>query len=116
MRTIIRDKSLVYYSNATEGVDEWGNTVNNVYETPIPIRLSVSVEQGVLLQRQYGKQVNYDRVIITELTELPIQESTRFWIDESINNPHNYIVKKIARSKNFINIGLDRVDLTKAVL
>ena len=108
-----------------------------VYSDPSPIRINVSAAQGRLETRQFGQMENYDRTLITDDLDCPIDESSILWIDnldttnvtwimledltwgdiegkswEVLTIPHDYVVTKVARSLNVIQYAVRKVSVS----
>lgn len=110
MRDCRRNLSRIYYSlySSDDGIDEWGNTVGSYGETK-QIDISLSVEKGESSNEVFGQNLDYDREMVTSNTECPINEYTRLWIGIDPGERHNYIVKKVARSKNQIRYAIKEI-------
>ncbi len=119
MRTLERNKQTVYYANllrATPIVDEYGNETGQVrtqYTKPVELKISVSAARGETYLRQFGESLEYDRVLISSDLDLPITESSVLWIDQlDLTKPHDYVVKKVARSLNSVSYAVSRVSVS----
>jgi len=143
MRTLKRNQRKIYYATLIKGepvTDEWDNETgeyNMVYSDPSPIRINVSAAQGRLETRQFGQMENYDRTLITDDLDCPIDESSILWIDnldttnvtwimledltwgdiegkswEVLTIPHDYVVTKVARSLNVIQYAVRKVSVS----
>lgn len=119
MRTSMRDHKTIYYANLVtthEQYDEDGNILDEpimVYETvPHVLRATVSPNQGEVAQKSFGGQVEYDNIILTERVNLTLNETTRFWIDQEPNKPHNYEVKKVSRTYHMVMLAVKRVNVS----
>jgi len=119
MRTLKRNQRKIYYATliGKEPVtDEWGNETgeyNMVYSDPLPIRINVSAAQGRLETRQFGQMENYDRTLITDDMNCPIDESSILWIDNlDTTKAHDYVVTKVARSLNVIQYAVRKVNVS----
>ena len=72
---------------------------------------------GETVAQQFGGDESYDKVIVTENLSLPIDEYSRLWVDTmptlkqdgSTNTPHDYIVRKVAKSLNSVSYGITKV-------
>lgn len=119
MRQSYRNEQTFYYAlySATEPIyDEWGNEVGVGvgYTKPVKARGNISPAKGETEARQFGDDVLYDRVITMGDRDTPIDENAVLWIDRTPQldaegnlatdaygqtvTPHNYIVKRVARS------------------
>ena len=125
MRCMTRNKSKFYYASyigETEVADEYGNSTgeyNLSYGNPIKIFGNVSAAQGEMQSRQFGESESYDKVIVLDDRNTPINEYSILWVDTlphlnedgSTNTPHDYIVKKVARGLNGVSIAISKVDV-----
>jgi hypothetical protein len=120
-----RNKSKFYYASyigETEITDEYGNSTgeyNLSYEKPVEMFGNVSAAQGEIQSRQFGESESYDKVIVLDDKDTPIDEYSRLWVDTlpllnedgSTETPHDYVVKKVARSLNGVSIAISKVDV-----
>lgn len=120
MRDLRRNQIKVYYSNyekSTELIDEYGNSTGQyeiTYSKPEMIIISVSASKGSVDNQPFGNLLDYDRVLITSNMNCNIDENTVLWIDNlDTEKPHDYIVKKVARSINQIQIAVKKVTVSE---
>lgn len=128
-----RNKSRFFYAlyvSKEQGTDEWGNPTGGVditYGDPQEYRANVSAAKGETQTRQFGESENYDKVIIMGSDAPPIDEYSILWIDTvpqlddtgalttnddgEVITPHDYIVKKVARSLNSVSIAISKVNV-----
>ena len=125
MRCLVRNKRKFYYASyigETEITDEYGNATgeyNLAYENPIQLLGNVSAAQGEMQSRQFGESESYDKVIVLDDSDTPIDEYSILWVDTlphlnddgSTDTPHDYIVRKVARSLNGVSIAISKVDV-----
>ena len=125
MRCLVRNKRKFYYASyigETEITDEYGNATgeyNLAYENPIQLLGNVSAAQGEMQSRQFGESESYDKVIVLDDSDTPIDEYSILWVDTlphlnddgSTDTPHDYIVRKVARSLNGVSIAISTVDV-----
>ena len=125
MRCMIRNKTPFYYASyidETEIADEFGNGTGEydiTYSNPIKVSVNVSAAQGEIQNRQFGESESYDKVIVLNDRNTPIDEYAILWVDTlphlnedgSTDTPHDYIVRKIARSLNGVSIAISKVDV-----
>lgn len=123
MRCMVRNKSKFYYASyigETEIVDEYGNATGEYkisYSNPIECYGNVSAAQGEMQSRQFGESESYDKVIVLDERNAPIDEHSILWVDTlphlnedgSTDTPHNYIVKRVAISINGVSIAIRKV-------
>lgn len=124
MRCMARNKSAFYYASytgQTEIVDEYGNATGQysvTYGEPIKAFGNVSAAQGEMETRQFGENESYDKVIVLDDVNTPIDEYSILWVDTppiidggSTATPHDYVVKKVARSLNSASIAISKVSV-----
>ena len=125
MRTLVRNKILIHYANYRDKKplkDEYGNLTGEYelsYENPIAVKANVSAARGESTTRQFGDDVNYDRIIVLDDPKFPIAESSILWIDTppeiqedgSTKTTHDYTVKQIATSLNSVSIAVSKVNV-----
>ena len=123
MRCLVRNKSKFYYSSyidKTEITDENGNYTGEYelrYTNPIKCEGNVSAAQGEVQSRQFGESVSYDKVIVLDDKDTPIDEYARLWVDTlpllaedgTTSTPHDYEVTKVAPSLNGVSIAIRKV-------
>ena len=125
MRCMVRNKRTFYYASyigETEITDEYGNASGEydlAYENPVRLLGNVSAAQGEIQSRQFGESESYDKVIVLDDKDTPINEYSILWVDTlphlnedgSTDTPHDYIVRKVARSLNGVSIAISKVDV-----
>ena len=122
MRGLTRNKTAFYYAlytGQTEIIDEYGNVTGEYsvqYSDPIRSRGNVSAAQGEMQTRQFGESEAYDKIIVLDDPKCPIDEYSILWVDTLpeltdgvTTTPHDYIVKKVARSLNSASIAISKV-------
>ena len=123
MRCLARNKATFYYAlytGQTEIIDEYGNATGQYsvnYGNPIKALGNVSAAQGEMQTRQFGESESYDKVIVLDDANTPIDEYSILWVDTlplpngdgSTDTPHDYVVKKVARSLNSVSIAISKV-------
>lgn len=131
MRCLARNKSQFFYAlhdGQTELKDEWGNATGQYsvsYTDPVPMRGNISAAQGEIQTRQFGESETYDKVIVLDNPSTPIDEYSILWVDShpeltteghlalndkgEVETPHDYIVRKVARSLNSVSIAISKV-------
>lgn len=123
MHTLSRNKRKFWYAlytGKTATVDANGDATGEyeiTYGTPVQINAYVSPKRGSTINAAYGVEHNYDRKIITDNMNCPIDEQTAIWIDTEPTRtvtiqgqtvvqhiPHDYIVKSVSKGFNEIVI------------
>jgi hypothetical protein len=116
MRNLSRNESTIYYAlyrTDEEAVDADGlytGVIVPAYESPVPIRASVSAARGTSDVDLFGVNISYTKTVIVDDMSCPIDEHSRLWIDASTDAPHNYEVVMVAKSLNHIAYAVQRVD------
>ena len=133
MRTLVRNKTEFYYAlyeKREEITDEYGNKTGQyelIYNAPVKMFGNVSAAVGSIQNRQFGESESYDKVIVLDNPNTPIDEYSLLWVDTlpllneagtlilnedgTEKTPHDYIVKKVARSLNSVSIAISKVDV-----
>ena len=123
MRGLIRNKTKFYYalySKREEIIDEYGNKTGQyeiLYDEPVEMFGNISPAVGEMLNRQFGESVSYDKVIVLDNVDTPINEYSILWVDttpldkDGVEVSHDYVVKIVARSLNSVSIAISKVDV-----
>lgn len=125
MRCMVRNKTTFYYASyidETEIIDEYGNRTGEfslTYGNPMRVSGNVSAAQGEMQSQQFGESESYDKVIVLDDRNAPIDEHSILWVDTlphlnedgSTDTPHDYIVRRVARSINGVSIAIGKVDV-----
>lgn len=123
MKTLNRNKRKLYYclyQDAEEIVDEYGNATGQyrpVYEEPVELYANISHATGYAQTEQFGNLDSYDKVIVTDWIECPIDENTVLFVDKEPE--HNtegelmfdYTVRRVAKSLNSVSIAISKVNV-----
>lgn len=119
MRSLNRNKRLIYYANRTSeipNIDEWGNQTGErtpVYSEARPMYCNVSPAIGEEAVQAFGSFTGYVRTMYVADNTCPIGENSVIWFGvKPPNDPHNYIVVRKADSKNGILYALQEVTVT----
>ena len=134
MKCMSRNKVTFFfalYEGKTPITDEYGN-VTGEYEVqhgnPTEFHANISAAKGETQTRQFGENETYDKVIVMDGDAPPIDEYTVLWVDSTpqldedgslavnekgeITTPHDYIVKKVARSLNTVSFAASKVEVS----
>lgn len=131
MRCSERNKRDFWYApfqSSSNMVDEYGNELNETtvaYGNPVACKGNISAARGETAVRQFGEYESYDRVIVMDDPNTPINEYAVLWVDSipTLNEdgslatnsdgspvvPWDYTVKKVARSLNSVSIAISKV-------
>lgn len=133
MRTLKRNKRKFYYAQyetKVPSINEDGHRTGEyepLYSNPMETSANISAAKGELITRLFGESENYDKVIVLDNTTPTIDEYTRLWVDikpkfdttgalvknlsNEIETPHDYIVKKVAKSINSTLVAISKVNV-----
>lgn len=131
MRCMVRNKVPFFYAlyeGQIELKDDYGNATGQYavqYTPPTKILGNVSAAKGEIESRQFGESETYDKVIVLDNADVEIDEYSIMWVDSipeltddgllvtksdgTVKTPHDYIVKKVARSLNSVSIAISKV-------
>lgn len=118
MKTLFRNLTTFYYANVsgkTALQDSQGNYTGEyeiAYTEPVAVKGNVSAAMGAVYESPAGLTAGYDKVIVCDQADLPIQDCSVCWIDVSPDQPYDYVVSRIRRSFNSVRIGIKRVDVS----
>lgn len=123
MKTMWRNKISFYYCLYDDTqilTDEYGNEIGQrvVYKEPVLMKANVSPATGYAQTEMFGNLEDYDKVIVTDWMDCPIDENTVLFIDKEPE--HNtdgelmpdYIVRRIAKSLNSVAIAVRKVNVS----
>lgn len=117
MRNLHRNMREMYYAPiiGTESVlDAYGNDtleVKPTYGAPTQLLCNVSANVGQDAVQVFGQLTNYSRTVSIASEKCPLSEGAKVWFGASIAGPNNYVVVKVADSKNGYLIALREVTL-----
>lgn len=120
MRNLERNKRQFYYSlyiGDSEMTDDNGNPMPK-YSEAMPMKANISASYGLAETEQFGTTLEYDKVIVTDWVECPIDEQTILFIDKTPDYDDcgkplgDYIVRRVARSLNHISYAVVKVEMS----
>lgn len=124
MRTLLRNKRKFWYclyQDTEIQHDEYGNETSErkvIYSEPIPMMANVSPATGQSNTEQFGNLDNYDKVIVTDWMECPIDENSVLFIDKGPEHNtdgdlmYDYVVRRVAKSLNVVAIAASKAAVT----
>ena len=96
-----------------------GLSMTMTYGEPVTVYGNISPATGRVASEIFGAEVDYDKAIILDDPNLPIDEHSILFIDkgyeidEDTGVPlYDYVVKRIAKSLNYTAIAVKRVSVT----
>lgn len=146
MRTLNRNKQSFWYCLFDQKIpiiDEYGDETGEYivrYGAPQKMSANISPASGYAQTEQFGNLDNYDKVIVTDWMECPIDENSVLFIEKEVEfadaitidyTPsdtvlgddeivpvtvevpvYNYTVRRVAKSVNGISIAIRKVDVS----
>ena len=119
-----RNKRTFYYclfDGAIPQTDESGYDTGEpipIYKPAVEIRAVVSPAGGTAQIEVFGTDIAYDKVIMSDDLTCPIDENTVLFLDKQPEYDddglplYDYIVKRVAKSLNFVSYAVSRVDVS----
>lgn len=99
-----------------------------IHGYPIEEYANISAAKGETQTRQFGENESYDKVIVMDNVTPPIDEYSILWVDTvpqlnedgslavnekgEVITPHDYVVKKVAKSLNNVSIAISKVTVS----
>ncbi len=133
MRALRRNKQPLWYalySGKTEIIDEYGNRTGQFtlkYGKPTRTEANISPASGETSIAQFGENERYDKVLVFAGVDIPIDEYSVLWIDSEpildaygelqkeqdgdVLTPHDYLVKRVAKSLNSTAYAVNKVNV-----
>lgn len=122
MKCLKRNKMPLWYclfDASAAGEDaEPGEPVTS-YTAPVFMEANVSPATGSASTELFGNDLKYDKVIVTEDTDCPIDENAVLFVDKAPgpddaggDPKYDYVVKKVAKSLNSISIAVEKVKVS----
>lgn len=124
MKVMWRNKTAFWYClyDGTERItDEDGNESGEtrvLYQEPVKMLANVSPATGYAQTEMFGNLEGYDKVIVTDDLDCPIDENTVLFIDKEPEHNKDgelmpdYIVRRVARSLNSVSIAVRKVNVS----
>ena len=124
MKLLKRNLSTIHYclyERSEPILDDDGNETGEdkiTYSEPVEFECSVSAATGYSATEMFGNLENYDKTLITDDMECPIDEHSVLFVDkepefDTDGRPlYDYIVWRVAKSINNISFAIRKVDVT----
>lgn len=131
MRALRRNKSEFYfapYAGRVPMTDDYGNLTGEyeiLYGNPVKCSANISAAKGETQTRQFGENESYDKILVMDNTAPEIDEYAILWVDtvpvlnadgslakdndDKDTTPHDYVVKKVAKSLNSVSVAISKV-------
>lgn len=146
MKTLKRNQRPFYYclyAGKTPIIDVYGHETGEsivTYGEPVRMYASISHASGHSTTEQFGNLENYDKVIVTDCMDCPIDENSVLFVDKepeygeavtidyhesetlfgndeadpvTVAVPkYDYFVRRVAKSLNSVSIAIKKVDVS----
>lgn len=125
MKALARNKQTFYYALPTglpNVLDEDGYYTGEQmpsYAKPVKAEMNISPATGRTALEWFGVNEAYDKVLVTDDVNCPINEATILWVDTTpeiidgaTETPYDYMVARVARSLNSVVIGIKKVSVS----
>ena len=124
MKLLKRNLSTIHYclyERSEPILDNDGNETGEdkiTYSEPVEFECSVSAATGYSATEMFGNLENYDKTLITDDMQCPIDEHSVLFVDkepefDTDGRPlYDYIVRRVAKSINNISFAIRKVDVT----
>ncbi|HAJ96151.1 MAG TPA: hypothetical protein DCO72_00205 [Ruminococcus sp.] len=115
MRRNLRSVWYQLYQGQTAQTDADGFETGEItvsYGAPVKMLCSVSPASGNILAETFGTLAEYDKIIVTDDIACPIDENSVLYVDTDVNGEYDYVVKRVAKSLNFIAYAVSKVENT----
>ena len=134
MKCMSRNKVKFFYAlyeGKTPITDDYGNVTGEYdiqHGKPTEFYANISAAKGETQTRQFGENESYDKVIVMNNGAPPIDEYAVLWVDrtpqldeegnlavnekDEVITPHDYIVKKVAKSLNVVSLAISKVSVS----
>lgn len=119
------------YESKEPVIDDYGNSTGEyevIHSEPQEFFANISAAKGTTQTQQFGDNIAYDKVIIFDSDAPSIDEYSVLWVDTmpeldeyghlavndegEIITPHDYVVKKVAKSLNTVSVAISRVNVS----
>ena len=113
MRDLKRNQRTFYYATVTGSepiLDEYGNDTletRTTYSAPLAVNANISANIGEDAIEIFGAQTEYSRTVC--MASCPLKEGDKVWFDTDPMAENNYVVAKVADSKNGFLVALREV-------
>lgn len=121
MTMLINEQSFWYalYDSTTAVTDSYGNETGDpkiVYKTPVQMSANISEASGLAGVQPFGTFTDYDKVIMTDWMDCPIDENSVLCVDREPEYTvpggeliYDYVVRRVAKSLNSVSIAIAKV-------
>ena len=116
MRLLNRQKNKIHYKTlftTQDAVNEDGlrtGEKETEYSDFKEAYVSISIAKSLDSFEPFGTSLNYDYTMYTDDMNCEIDENTKIWLYNSIENSHDLVVLRKAKSLNHIIYAVRRID------
>lgn len=125
MRTLLRDRKIIYYANPTGTADQtdvYGNitgVLSVAYGDPVKYdRLSAENPKGYVKLETFGLSEAYNITLVTHDMNCPVTSESHIWMNKAPYDgegnlvPHTHVVKRIWKTTNAVRIEFEEVSVS----
>lgn len=119
MKTLKRNEVEFYYAPFVKRQrSEKGYGFRVIYGEAVAETGNISPATGTTSVEQFGNDIDYDKVIVLDNPDTPIDESSILFLEIAPEKNtdgdyiYDYIVKKVARSLNSVSIAVSKVNVS----
>lgn len=126
MRSMTRNRQSFYYADLLSvgmSQDADGNYVEDTfnYSNPVKVEGVITAASGEAQTQLFGANEIYDKVITLNFGENFLEIGSILWVDVvpdideetgKTDTPYDYIVVKVAKSLNFVNVAIRKVNVS----
>lgn len=117
MRNLKRNETLFYYAlyNGKAPItDEYGNRTGEyqpTYSDFVKMKGNISSAKGNSQAEQFGNDIEYDKVIVIDDVNCPIDENSVLCIDIAPNESgiYDYVVTRVSKTLNVVAYAVSKV-------
>ena len=88
---------------------------NISYAAPVKLDVNISPASGYTNIGMFGNLTDYDKVILTDKMDCPINENTLLFVDTAVTGNPDYKVRKVAKSLNHISYAVSEIKTTLTI-
>lgn len=116
MRCLERNMRRFWYAGYESTINDDGEPYN-AYREPTEAYACISAATGYVGMEMFGTTEGYQKIIVIDDTDFPIDENTVFWIDKEPgydgDNPtgFDYVVARLSKHLDSIGVAVKKVDV-----
>lgn len=116
MKCLERNKRTIHYASLagntakTNSLGQYTGAYEPTYSAATEYRANISESRGTAYADYFGTNLSYDKVIVTDDVNCPIDENSILWINAAVSESHDYVVVRKAVSLNSTLIAVRKVE------